>query len=200
MRSIYFICLCAYTVVNLGCNNTSFEGGAKKKSTQNSGSSEEGPESESPKVSAANAVPVEAENISIDCTTNSILDEGASMDTQTIEPNINLFINKKCTTQISNNYADAGGLNAEEETRTAVCNMMGYAKASPTEFVSWKFSSPHNNYVIYWEPSTQEMIKKYDARTSVKGKPGNNMFISTKCIGKLRTECPVKGVENLKCK
>lgn len=194
------VLICALSIFSAACSNSKFEGGAERRTSHNSGEGEKGLIVGEPAVSPATNTPVVGENTPVDCSTSSVVDESAILDTQALEPDLNSFVSRKCSTQISNNYADAGGLNAEEETRTAICNMMGYAKASPTEFVTWKFSSPYNNYVIYWEPSTKEMIKKYDARTSVKGQPGNNMVKSTKCVGKLKVECPVKDLEVLKCK
>ncbi len=195
---ILFTFIAVGTFFIAGCDNTDFSSGAaaakkdKKPVANTDDAKPETKDSESPVLEGGEGI--------VDCTLDPVLDEKATFDTASQYPDIRTFVNDKCTAKVVTGYADQGGINAGQKTRDALCQMMGYVKASPTAFTTWKFSSPHNNTVVWWDSSTKEFIQKMPATTAVEGVQGNVMIRSMTCIGKLKPECPSKAVDALKCK
>jgi hypothetical protein len=82
--------------------------------------------------------------------------------------------------QIPTQFLGAGGIRTDVASRDVVCKLKGYDHS--TGFSSKSYSSCHDNYIVWWEP-TQNTFSSHNACDA------NNRIATLTCAGKLRDEC-----------
>jgi hypothetical protein len=101
---------------------------------------------------------------------------------------------EKCNFDISRNYWDGGFISGDKESRDAVCNLYGYARAT-NNFATYHHKSPDDNWIGYYKD--KKFQKVYGAQNYNFGKN----LTKVECIGKVAPKCKefILNEKNIKC-
>lgn len=96
------------------------------------------------------------------------------------EAEVRTFVNERCKTGISAKFDGAGAVGTDADTAETVCNLKGYKTATVQE--TGKYSSPHNNFIAYWDKGQTKFI--------LAGASGRNSKIKRLlCAEKFKKQC-----------
>jgi hypothetical protein len=111
---------------------------------------------------------------------NEAVDPAGESFTFNTEAEARTFVNERCKTGISAKFDGAGAVGTDPETIKAVCNLKGYRTANLQE--AGKYSSPHDNFIAYWDPAGTKFL--------LAGASGRNSKIKRLlCTEKFKKQC-----------